>query len=208
MSFNGFTEEDFNVFTVEGLEPRMDQLKGKIRPKLEELGHHFAPTLSSLVGDEMYYHVAKHARRKVNPPKDTWVAIANSNRGYKMLPHFQIGLFETHLFVWFAVIYECPIKQQFAEQLLSQMNTIKQQIPSHFVWSGDHTKPEATSHQEADLEALFERLRDVKKAEILCGIHIDRNDPIVSNGAELIKRIDETFTTLAPLYRLTSPIHN
>ncbi|WP_078430621.1 YktB family protein [Alkalihalobacterium alkalinitrilicum] len=207
MSFTGFTQEDFDVFIIEGLEPRMDQLKEKIRPKLEALGHHFAPTLSSLVGDEMFYHVAKHARRKVNPPKDTWVAIANSNRGYKMLPHFQIGLFETHLFVWFAVIYECPIKQQFAEQLLSEIKNVQQQIPDHFVWSGDHTKPEATSHREADLQALFERLRDVKKAEILCGIHIDRNDPVISDGEKLIQKINKTFTTLSPLYRLTTPVH-
>ena len=37
-------------------------------------------------------HVAKHARRSVNPPIDTWVAFAPNKRGYKMLPHFQIGL--------------------------------------------------------------------------------------------------------------------
>ena len=36
-----------------------------------------------------YPHVAKHARRSVNPPKDTWVAFATSKRGYKMLPHFK-----------------------------------------------------------------------------------------------------------------------
>ncbi|WP_397261357.1 DUF1054 family protein [Peribacillus simplex] len=32
--------------------------------------------MSVLTGDEMYPHVAKHARRKVNPPNDTWVAFA------------------------------------------------------------------------------------------------------------------------------------
>jgi hypothetical protein len=35
------------------------------------------------------------------------LAFANSKRGYKKLPHFQIGLWDTHMFVWFAIIYEC-----------------------------------------------------------------------------------------------------
>lgn len=78
-----FTEEDFNTFTIEGLDARMEVLKETVRPKLTALGEHFAPTLSALTGDEMFPHVAKHARRSVNPPADSWVAFANSKRGYK-----------------------------------------------------------------------------------------------------------------------------
>lgn len=62
-----FTEEDFNTFTIEGLDARMEVLKETVRPKLTALGEHFAPTLSALTGDEMFPHVAKHARRSVNP---------------------------------------------------------------------------------------------------------------------------------------------
>ena len=91
MEFGGFTNEDFDVFLIDGLEARMDALKTTIRPKLEQLGAYYAPSLSALTGDEMFVHVAKHARRTINPPKDTWVAFANNPRGYKMLPHFQIG---------------------------------------------------------------------------------------------------------------------
>lgn len=67
--FEGFSEADFNVFTIGGLDERMEAIKTQIRPKFEELSTHFAPTLSSLVGDEIFVHVAKHARRTVNPPK-------------------------------------------------------------------------------------------------------------------------------------------
>ncbi|MCY9043596.1 DUF1054 family protein, partial [Bacillus inaquosorum] len=49
-----FTEEDFNTFTIEGLDSRMEVLKETVRPKLTALGEHFAPTLSALTGDEMY----------------------------------------------------------------------------------------------------------------------------------------------------------
>lgn len=206
MDFKGFTQEDFDVFSVPGLEPRMELLVTNIRPKLEALGAHFAPTLSALTGQEMYYHVAKHARRKVNPPADTWVAFAPNKRGYKMLPHFQIGMFETHLFVWFAIIYEAPNKSEFAMRLLDQLDDIQADIPSTFLWSGDHTKPEAESHSTIDLKALVERLRDVKKAEILCGIHIDRHDPVTSNGDKLTDKIESTFKTLIPLYTLATKV--
>ena len=50
--------------------------------------------------------MAKHARRTVNPPKDSWVAFAPYKRGYKSLPHFQIGLWRTHLFIVLVIIYE------------------------------------------------------------------------------------------------------
>ncbi|WP_374110577.1 DUF1054 family protein [Neobacillus cucumis] len=37
------------------------------------MGEYFAPLLSSLTEDEMFVHVAKNARRTINPPKDTWI---------------------------------------------------------------------------------------------------------------------------------------
>jgi uncharacterized protein YktB (UPF0637 family) len=73
MDFTGFTKEDFDVFLIDCLEPRMEALKNTVRPKLESLGQYFSPTLSAITGDDMFIHVAKHARRTINPPKDTWV---------------------------------------------------------------------------------------------------------------------------------------
>ncbi|OLS39312.1 hypothetical protein BTR22_00020 [Alkalihalophilus pseudofirmus] len=198
-----FTQEDFDVFDIEGLDARMEALKKRIRPKFEALGIELAPTLSSMTGDEFFTHVAKHARRKVNPPNDTWVAFAANKRGYKKLPHFQVGLFGTHLFVWFAMIYEAPAKGEFAERLLDNPGEWLKKVPKDFVWSIDHMKPEAISQSDVDAEAftsMLTRLRDVKKAELLCGIHIDRQDPILKDGDALLKRIEETYQHLLPLY--------
>lgn len=205
MTFSGFTNEDFNVFTIDGLENRMNALISNVRPKLEELGQHFAPTLSSLTGDEMFPHVAKHARRTINPPKDSWVAFANNNRGYKMLPHFQIGLWNTHLFVWFAVIYEAPIKAEYGKTLLHHIEDVKNRVPDKFVWSTDHTQPNVIPHNELDedqLEKLFKRLQTVKKAEILCGITLQREEVVNMGAEQLLQTIDGTFRKLIPLYQL------
>ncbi|MEK5269821.1 DUF1054 domain-containing protein [Aeribacillus sp. FSL K6-8394] len=206
MDFVPFVKEDFEVFQIDGLEARMDELKKRVRPKLEALGQHFAPTLSALTGDEIFYHVAKHARRTVHPPNDTWVAFANSKRGYKKLPHFQIGLWSTHVFVWFAIIYESPVKEEIGKQLLQNWQQIRKQIPEDYFWSADHTKPDAEKQKnlsDEDFQRIFQRLQSVKKAEMLCGINLPKNEVLSMSREQFLEKVDETFKTLMPLYQIT-----
>jgi uncharacterized protein YktB (UPF0637 family) len=208
MRFTGFDSKDFDVFKVEGLDERMAALIQHIRPKLETLAEALQPEISAIVGEEMFPHVARHARRTVNPPDDTWVAWANNKRGYKQHPHFQVGLWQTHVFVWFALIYESPLKIDFSRNALPEVASLKKNIPSNYLWSADHTKPEALLAEKMtkkELATMIERLRTVKKAEILCGIRIDREDPILQDGQALQDKIIETYKTLAPLYKLAQP---
>lgn len=203
--FEGFTPSDFDVFTIPGLEQRMEALIASVRPKLHVLGERLAPALSALCGEEMFAHVAKHARRTVNPPDDTWVAFAANKRGYKAHPHFQIGMFSSHLFIQFAIIYESTSKSAFADKALKHLDEIESQIPDSYLWSGDHTVPGGTPHGtmgRTSLTALLDRLRTVKASEILCGIHIDRSDSLLKDGEALITQAEATFETLMPLYRM------
>lgn len=205
MNFTGFTAADFQVFEIPGLNERMEALQHTIRPKLELLGTHFSEELTRLTEDEMFPHVAKHARRTVNPPDDTWVAFADNKRGYKKHPHFQIGLWKTHLFIWYAVIYEAPNKAEIGTLFEENFSFVRNQIPGHFVWSEDHTKPEAVPMSELSdeqLHRLFQRLQTVKKAEMLCGIHIPKEEAIAMHGAETIETISRAFIKLIPLYKL------
>lgn len=207
-TFAGFHQEDFDVFAIDGLDNRMEAIKTVIRPKLEALGRHFAPTLSLACGSEMFYHVAKHARRTVNPPNDTWVAWAHDKRGYKKHPHFQVGLWGTHLFVWYAVIYESPVKEEISQSMKRHLHEILQIVPDDFRWSPDHTQPDSTPQAELGREGvlkLVDRLATVKKAEILCGITIDRHDPVLADGGKLLQRLDETFAVQTRLYNLCRP---
>ncbi|MEW4223439.1 YktB family protein [Rossellomorea marisflavi] len=206
MKFNGFTEEDFNVFSIDGLDARMEAIVERVRPKLDLLGQHFAPSLAVMTGDDIHYHVAKHARRSVNPPNDTWVAFASDKRGYKKHPHFQIGLWGTHLFIWFAMIYEAPGKAAFGRKIEQHIDEIPEMIPEGFVWSGDHMKPGATpygSMSKDDLLTLAKRVQTVKKAELLCGLHLDRDTVTKMSGEELMDRITVAFETLLPLYKMS-----
>ncbi|MTT31983.1 DUF1054 family protein [Terrilactibacillus sp. BCM23-1] len=204
-SFKTFSELDFNVFSIQGLEPRMTAIQNLIQPKFQQLADEIAPFLSNSTGDEMIPHIAKHARRTVNPPEDTWVAFANNRRGYKKLPHFQIGLWETHVFVWFAVIYESPIKVSFSNRLNEQIDDLYKHIPDHFSWSVDHTKPTVIHHgdmNKSQLQKMIERLGTIKKSELLCGVTLPKNDVITLSSEQFIKKCEAVFQVLMPLYKV------
>src|SRR5438093_11767125 len=92
MPSRSFTASDFEVFTVRGFQPRMEAIRERIRPRLEALGRSLLPDVARATGAEAFAHVAKHARRTVNPPDDTWVAFAPDRRGYKKHCHFKIAV--------------------------------------------------------------------------------------------------------------------
>ncbi|RED65859.1 YktB family protein [Cohnella lupini] len=204
--FNGFDERDFEVFEIEGLEARMEALIDRVRPKFNLIGERVSQSLSELCEEEMFTHVAKHARRTVNAPNDSWVAFANNKRGYKAHPHFQIGLWSTHVFVQFAIIYECPNKNVFAERALDELESVREAVPNHFVWSKDHMVPAGHIHSELSDDELADfmlRLKTVKASELTCGIHIQRGDPVLANGEAFLRLVDDTFRTLLPLYKMS-----
>lgn len=204
-AFNGFNVQDFEVFEIEGLEARMEALIDRVRPKFHLLGECLTPFLGQLCGEEMFTHVAKHARRTVNAPNDSWVAFANNKRGYKAHPHFQIGLWSTHVFIQFAIIYECPSKNVFAERALAELDSVRSSVPANYVWSKDHMVPTGLIHSELTEEGLKDllvRLKSVKAAELTCGIHLTKGDPLLSDGRNFLKLVEDTFRTLLPLYRM------
>lgn len=203
MSNQYFSNKDFNVFTIEGLDERMEALTEIVRPKFHALGEHFSSYFSAATGDEFFHHVAKHARRTVNPPKDSWVAFAPYKRGYKSLPHFQIGLWESHLFVVLAVIYEAPNKAEIATRLLNNMDVFKE-LDHSFSISGDHMSPKYeafTNDKEAQLTNVLTRLQNVKKGEFLIGRYISPEEVSSMNEEQFIAFTTDTFNQLLPIYR-------
>ncbi|WP_059104981.1 YktB family protein [Shouchella shacheensis] len=202
MAFNGFTEHDFETFSIDGLEERMEAIRERIQPKFKDIGDELVNELTSMTGSEMYLHIAQHARRTKNPPKDTWLAVAANKRGYKQHPHFQVGLFEDHVFIWLAFIYELPGKQEMASTFISEVETLREVIPDDYVVSLDHTKKDSTPFSDLNLDASLERFRDVKKCEWLVGQHIKRNDPLLSDGEAFMSTVKETVETLLPIYKL------
>ena len=202
--FSGLTEADFDVFSVPGLEARMDALKAHLRPKLEQLGVVFSEQLTEWLHRPVYAHVAKHARRTVNPPNDSWVAFATDKRGYKKHPHFQIGAWETHAFVLFGLIYESPSRATFAANLKSNAAEIVSRIPPDFVWVPNHMDPNAITARTVDTDKLSELADGLLKrqGELLVGITIGREDAVMMTGDEFVSKVRSCFHTLLPLFEL------
>jgi uncharacterized protein YktB (UPF0637 family) len=206
MQFEGFSKMDFDTFKIEGLDARMEAIQERIRPKFQTIGELLTKDLSELAGNEMFLHIAKHARRTVNAPKDTWMAIAANKRGYKQHPHFQVGLFDDHVFIWLAFIYELPNKTEIAKNFLEELDNVVKTIPSDYVVSLDHMKKDSESMGnlgEEGLKKSLERFRDVKKAEFLVGRHVQSDDLILKDGEKFLSLVEDTFKTLFPLYSLS-----
>ncbi|MFB4164710.1 YktB family protein [Alteribacillus sp. JSM 102045] len=205
MSFQGFQSSDFDTFHIDGLDERMEAIQERIQPKFKEIGDFLTDELSMMLGKEMYLHIAKHARRTKNPPTDTWLGIADNKRGYKKHPHFQVGLFDDHVFLWLAYIYEMPDKQEVAKSFLENKEDILS-LPDDYVISLDHTKKDAFSINEIAEDKLTEsltRFRDVKKGEFLIGKHIKKDDPLLKDGEAFLQEAKQTFETLVPFYELS-----
>ena len=202
MTFTGFNETDFETFSIEGLDERMTAIQERIQPKFKALSDSIIPQLESITGSDMHLHVARHARRKVNPPQDTWSAYCHDKRGYKKHPHFQIGLFDDHVFIWLAHIYELPHKEEIANRFIENKSSILEILPGHFDISMDHMKKPSQKVSEIDLDVTLKRFKEVKKGEFLVGRKIDSKDPLVKDGETFIKTVIETFETVSPLYKI------
>lgn len=197
-----FKPKDFKAFNVEGLDARMEDLNEYIRPQLHELGGYFSDFFTSQTGETFYPHVAKHARRSVNPPKDTWVAFATSKRGYKMLPHFQIGMFEDQLFVMFGIMHEAKDKATRAKVFERKFKAI-QQLPDDYRVCLDHMKPDKPFIKDLtddDLKEAIQRAINVKKGEFFIARAITPQDKRLKSDKAFIAFLEETFDQFLPFY--------
>jgi uncharacterized protein YktB (UPF0637 family) len=206
VAFPTFGDDDFDVFAVPGLTARMDRLKSQVRPKLIQIGEYVTPLLSNAVDMQMTAHVARHARRTVNPPADSWVAFAHDPRGYKKWPMFMIGLWQTHLFAACGVIYESPYRAAFAAAVKEHRDQLAGILPGRLCVIADHMRPE--SQPFADLGAgrlaeMVERLTTRKHADLLFGVHVSRQRATQLDGQALAHELADACLALAPLYRAT-----
>lgn len=197
-----FTRKDFDVFTIEGLEPRMDEIRSVIQPKFQTLDDYFAEKLGAELETELFVHIAQHRRRTVYPPENTWSALSQKKRGYKMNAHFQLGIWPDYLFMWLSLIDNPKNEKEIAQAFLDQPSLF-QTLSDDFYVSIDHTQPEVTKLNETDLTKVLCRFRDVKKGEFQIGRIIRKEDSLLENPEKARDFMLNTYQQLLPLYRLT-----
>lgn len=196
-----FTEKDFEVFTIDGLDPRMSEIRSKIQPKFQELDDYFAEKLGEELGTEFFVHIAQHRRRTVYPPENTWSALSQKKRGYKMEAHFQLGIWEDYLFMWLSLIDNPKNEKEIAQAFLDNQELFEQ-LDDDFYLSIDHTQPMIERLQDADLEKHLTRFRDVKKGEFQIGRVIKKTDTLLNEPEKAREYMLKTYEELIPLYHL------
>lgn len=196
-----FTENSFNVFEVAGLDARMAAIRAEIQPTFQQLDEVFQQKLEPLLNEKLFIHIAQHRRRTTYPPENTWSALSRQKRGYKMEPHFQLGIWPDYVFMWLSCIDQPKNEQAIAQALLDNQ-WIFENLSPDYVLSGDHTQPKVEKLSPENTERLLKRFRDVKKGEFQVGRIIKKDDPLWKNPEKAMEYMLETYQQLIIIYQL------
>jgi uncharacterized protein YktB (UPF0637 family) len=203
-----FVAADFKVFDVKGFQPRMGEIRGRIRPKLEAFGHSLAPGVSRATGAETFTHVAKHARRTVNPPDDTWVAFGPDARGYKKHCHFRVAVSRNCVRFLLEIGPEHADKKRWAaawRKNAGKLAPVLRRVRGLARFKNEHDQQPAalladlTAEQFGELGDELMRTRD---GQLVLGRVVSAEEAARWTEAQYRTAALETFRALAPLYRL------
>ena len=209
MSFPGFSAADFKVFDIPGFKPRMDAIKGRIRPKLEAAGRDLLADVARIGGAEAFVHVAKHARRTVNPPDDTWVAFAGDKRGYKKHPHFKVAVSRHAVRFLFEAGPEHADKKRWAaawKRHAPQLVPVLRRAKGLAWFKNEHDEQPAAILNDLsaeDVARLSDELVRTRDGQLVLGRAISSEEASKWTPRDYARVARETFHVLAPLYRLT-----
>jgi uncharacterized protein YktB (UPF0637 family) len=197
----GFTREDSRVFEIEGFSARMNEIYVRIRPRLVRLGDELAPELGRKLHMEFFPHVARHARRTVNPPPETWTAFGPSPRGYKRYGYLALCVSGVGVHARAVVKSEADGRLTMADEIEARASALEKslggtRIARYDNWDFDRLPAEVPASGNF-FGGLAESLRK-KTGGADAGFGWSWTDALRLDRAELI----DAFRELEPLYRI------
>ncbi|MGH7369970.1 MAG: DUF1054 family protein [Candidatus Methylomirabilaceae bacterium] len=208
MPFDGFFEKDFRVFAIPDFAGRMAAIRAQIQPKLLALADELGPRLRSIAGGEVFHHVAKHMRRTVNPPEDTWVAFGPEKRGYKKTQHFKVAISRHCARFLFEIGPEYADKGKWTRAWQREIARLAPKLrkASGFGWyKNEHDDDPAALLEQlspAEISRLALELTRRKDGQLVLGRRLDQAEILRLNPGAFTQAALVTFADLAPLYRL------
>jgi len=208
MPSSAFTSADFKVFDIAGFAPRMAEIRARLRPKLEALGHTLAPAIQRTTGEETFAHVARHARRTVNPPDDTWVAFGPDRRGYKKHCHFKVAVSRNCVRFLFEVGPEHADKKRWAaawRKNAPKVGPVLRRVKMLAWFENEHDETPAAALGDLltdQLAALGDEVTRRRDGQLVFGRAVPALEASRWTEAQYRAAALETFRALAPLYRL------
>lgn len=203
-----FVAADFRVFDVKGFKPRMSEIRSRVRPKLEALGRGVAPAVARSIGAEVFAHVAKHARRTVNPPEDTWVAFGPDARGYKKHCHFKVAVSRRSVRFLFEVGPEHADKNRWGaawKKNAPKLAPVLRRVKNLAWFKDEHDEEPAALLADltpAALGELADELTRTRDGQLVIGRAVPTEEAARWSEPQYRAAALETFRALAPLYRL------
>jgi uncharacterized protein YktB (UPF0637 family) len=208
MASSAFVTSDFKIFDVNGFKPRMSEIRARVRPKLDAFGGSLAPSVSRSVGGAVFAHVARHARRTVNPPDDTWVAFGPDARGYKKHGHFKIAVSRSGVRFLFEIGPEHADKRRWAsawKKNAPKIGPVLRRV-NHLAWfKNEHDNEPAAPLADLTPEKLGEladELIRTRDGQFVVGRVVPADEAARWTETQYRSAALETFRALAPLYRL------
>ena len=208
MSFDGFNAKDFQVFAIPDFTGRMAAIRAQIQPKLFALAEEIGPKPIPIVGSEVFPHVAKHMRRTVNPPEDTWVAFGPEKRGYKKVQHFKVTISRRCIRFLFEIGPEYAEKAKWARAWQRETGRLvaKLKKATGLGWyKNEHDEePEVLlgSLSSQEIERLAGELTRRKDGQLVLGRRLDESEVVRLKPEAFAQAALATFGDLAPLYKL------
>jgi len=197
----GFKPVDFEVFKIEGFNERMQQIYAHVRPKLVRLGDELAPELARKLHMEFFPHVARHARRTVNPPPETWAAFGPSPKGYKRFGYLALCISGAGLHARAVVKSEADHRPEMARSLKAKAAQLVKSFKGAPLARYDKWDFKTIPAPEPDALEMFSSLADAlnkKSGGIDVGFGWTRMGSLRLDRAELL----DAFRELEPLYRV------
>jgi uncharacterized protein YktB (UPF0637 family) len=201
MATLGFKTADFQVFTIDDFSERMASLYASIRPRLLKLGDELAPALAGKLHLEFFPHVAKHARRTVNPPPETWCAFGPSPKGYKRYPYLGLCISSFGIHARVVVKSEADHRPEMAAALKRRGAELTRALNGTMVARYDNWNFAAMPRRVRADQALWDQLSETlarKTGGMDLGVGWMAREVLRLDREEVL----EGFRELEPLYRV------
>lgn len=201
MATLGFKPYDFEIFSVDGFSKRMGLLYEHVRPRLVRLGEELAPELSRKLHMEFFPHVAKHARRTVNPPPETWAAFGPSPKGYKRYGYLALCISGAGIHARAVVKPEADHRPEMGRLIRSRSGELTKafrgtKIGRYSNWDFEHLPQPAAA--DAEFFDSIAAALDKKSGGLDIGFGWSVREALRLERAELL----DAFREMEPFYRI------
>lgn len=196
LTFDGWRAADWEIFTIPDFSRRMAAIRSELQPRLIALGELLAEPLQRGLPHPIFPHVARHMRRRVNPPPATWAAWGRDRRGYKRWTHYRLAVYEGGVRFTLFVEDDADDKPVMAAALVRHATRWERGLAGMEIFQPGDAAPVSRRR----LIEAGETLQRLKGAHLQIGAGLPSAEAERMKPGEFVAWIESRACQLAPLY--------